>query len=171
MRPGTAPLITIRPTRAEDRDPIGDMLSRSGAFRREEIDVALELIDAFLQDSSQNDYDVYTALGEEGNVAGYACFGPVPLTRGTFDLYWIAVDPSAHRGGTGTRLLRHVEEIVKAKGGRLLVAETSSQPPYEKARSFYRKHEFREVARIEDYYTPGDDMVIFGKYFSQSGAH
>jgi len=163
--------MTIRPTRAEDREPIGDMLTRSAAFRREEIDIALELIDSFLQDTSQSDYDIYTGVDADGAVAGYVCFGPVPLTNGTFDLYWIAVDPSAHRSGTGTRLLRHTEEIVQARGGRLLVAETSSQSPYEKARSFYRKHGFREVARIADYYTPGDDLVIFGKYYSQSGVH
>ncbi|HEY6191465.1 MAG TPA: GNAT family N-acetyltransferase [Bacteroidota bacterium] len=170
MRPGTTSLITIRPARAEDRDVIGDMLGKTGAFRDEEIDVALELIDAYLHDTSQQDYDIYTGVDSDGTVAGYVCFGPAALTNGTFDLYWIAVNPDSHRGGAGTQLLRHVEELVQSRGARLLVAETSSQPSYEKARSFYRKNGYRELARITDYYTPGDDLVVFGKYFSQSGA-
>ena len=169
MRTGTAALITIRPTRAEDRAPIGEMLTKSGDFRPDEIDVALELIDTFLHDTGQNDYDIYTGLDEEGKAVGFVCIGPTPLTHGTFDLYWIAVDPSSHRGGIGGQLLRHAEEVVLSRGGRLLIAETSSQPSYEKAWTFYRKNAYQEVARIKDYYMPGDDLVIFGKYLSQSG--
>jgi ribosomal protein S18 acetylase RimI-like enzyme len=169
MRPGTAPLITIRATREEDKEPIRDLLGRSGDFRADEIETAIELIDHFLHREGQEDYDVYSALDEHGKVAGYVCIGPTPLTHGTFDLYWIAVDPTGLRHGVGSRLLRHAEAIVQARKGRLMVAETSSQPSYEKARTFYLKNGYREVARIKDYYMPGDDLLIFGKYLSQSG--
>lgn len=169
MRPGTASLITIRPTRAEDRNAIGDMLGKTGAFRPDEIEVALEVVDHFLHDTGQSDYDLYTGLDADGEVAGYVCFGPTPMTFGTYDLYWIAVDPSGLRGGIGSRLLGHAEQVMQSKGGRLLIAETSSQPSYDKTHSFYRKNGFREVARIADYYTPGDDLIIFGKYLSQTG--
>jgi ribosomal protein S18 acetylase RimI-like enzyme len=145
------------------------LLSKSGYFRQEEVDIALELIDSFLHDPDQKDYDICTGLDEQGKAVGFVCLGPVPLTVGTFDLYWIAVEASGHRRGVGTALLAYAEGIVRSRGGRLLVAETSSQPSYERARAFYRKHRFLEVARIRDYYTPGDDMVVFGKYFSQSG--
>jgi ribosomal protein S18 acetylase RimI-like enzyme len=169
MRAGTAPLITIRPTRLEDKEIIGDMLARSGDFRPDEIEIAYELIDVFLNATGQTDYDIYTGVDEAEKPVGFVCFGPTPLTHGTYDLYWIAVDPDGHRGGIGTRLLRHAEDVVTSRGGRLLIAETSSQPSYEKARSFYRKNSYLEVARIKDFYTPGDDLVIYGKYLSQSG--
>jgi hypothetical protein len=50
-----------------------------------------------------------------------------------------------------------------------VVAETSSQPKYENTRRFYLKCDYLEVARIRDYYKPGDDLVVYGKYLSQSG--
>ena len=104
-----------------------------------------------------------------GEIIGYYCVGPTPLTRGTYDLYWIAVKPSLHGSGIGKQLLHHAEEWVMAQEGRLIVAETSSQPKYESTRMFYIKNEYREVARVRDYYTVGDDLVIYGKYVSQSG--
>ncbi|HYQ86052.1 MAG TPA: GNAT family N-acetyltransferase [Bacteroidota bacterium] len=169
MRLGTAALISLRPTEADDKGPISDMLENSGAFTAEEIKTALELVDCFLHEPDQKDYELRTSLDEEGRVVGYFCVGPTPLTRATFDLYWIAVNPSNLRRGIGTQLLRHAEELVVNRGGRLLLAETSSRTGYDKTRSFYRKNSYSEVARIRDYYDTGDDLLIYGKYLSSSG--
>lgn len=167
MRTGTAPLITIRKTHHEDREPIRAILEDTNVFNREEIEVAMELIDAFLGDPSQNDYDIHSAIDPDGNVVGYSCIGPTPLTDGTFDLYWIAVKPSAHQRGIGKELLKYSENLAGSKGGRLLIAETSSQPKYEKTRAFYVRNNYLEIARIKDYYKIGDDLVVYGKYLSQ----
>ena len=169
MRVGTAALITLRPAEEEDRGPIRQMLEESGAFTAEEIETALELIDCYLNEPDQKDYDVRTSLDAEGRVVGYFCVGPTPLTQATFDLYWIAVNPSNLRRGIGTELLRQAEELVVSQGGRLLLAETSSRTGYDKTRSFYRKNSYSEVAHIRDYYSPGDDLLIYGKYLSSSG--
>ena len=40
-------------------------------------------------------------------VLGYYCIGPTPATEGTFDLYWIAVEPSLHGRGVGSALNAH----------------------------------------------------------------
>ena len=61
-------------------------------------------------------------------------------------------------------LLRFAEEHIRAKGGRLLIAETSSTPKYEKTRAFYERKGFERRACIKDYYKPGDDLIIYGKY-------
>ena len=68
---------------------------------------------------------------------GYACFGPHPLTQGTYDLYWIVVDPVAQGHGIGHALLAGVEAEVLARGGRLLLVETSSTSAYASARRLY----------------------------------
>ncbi|MBI5476528.1 MAG: GNAT family N-acetyltransferase [Ignavibacteriales bacterium] len=103
-------------------------------------------------------------------VIGYYCVGPTPMTEGTFDLYWIAVKTEAHNQGYGKILISHAEGLIKLKGGRLIIAETSSRPDYENTRKFYLKTHYKEVARIKDYYKIGDDLVVYGKYVSQSGA-
>lgn len=154
--------IHIRPTVAEDRSPILLILHRTGMFTPEEIEVARELIDAWLYHPEQKDYILYTAEGE-GKVLGYVCYGPTPATEGTFDLYWIAVDPQCQRSGIGKQLLLFTEEVIRKAQGRLIVIETSSQGKYAPTRSFYERNGYTLEARIKDFYRVGDDRLIYVK--------
>jgi len=92
---------------------------------------------------------------------GFACYGPRPLTRGTFDLYWIAVRRTAQGRGVGRALLQRVAQEVRAMGGRMIVAETSGRPDYEPTRRFYEAHGYVREATVADFYAPGDDLVIY----------
>ncbi len=160
-------MITIRQIRSVDKDPIRIILEETSVFTDNEIAVALELIDIVLNNNHQKDYLIYSAISEDGNTVGYYCMGPTPMTIGTYDLYWIAVKPSAHNKGIGRELLNHAELLIKQLGGRLVVAETSSQPKYENTRKFYVSAQYQELSRIKDYYKTGDDLVVYGKYVSQ----
>jgi GNAT superfamily N-acetyltransferase len=157
-------LVTIRPLRHEDRDHLRRLLMETAMFTDAEVDIALELIDSVLQNAEQQDYMI-NVYDDGGAVLGYYCIGPTPATEGTFDLYWIAVKPTEHGRGVGGALDAHAAEVVQSRGGQLLLAETSSQPRYEKTRKFYLHHGYRELARIPGYYRPGDDLVVYGKYF------
>ncbi len=132
-------------------------------FTNDEIDVAMELVDQALNDQNQKDYQIYT-YKENKKLIGYYCVGPTPLTMGTYDLYWIVVEPNSHKRGIGKMLLKHAEDTVKSQGGRLIIVETSSQPKYKNTRKFYQGNKYEELARIKDYYQIGDDLVIYGKY-------
>jgi len=167
MRPGTASLITIRRIRTEDREPIRILLEETGVFTHDEVTVALELIDTVLHVSDQRDYTICAAENDRGEVTGYYCIGPTPLTESTYDLYWIAVKPASHKTGIGKQLLQHAEEMIRGDGGSLVIAETSSQPKYDGTRNFYLRNAYQEIARIRNYYKPEDDLVIYGKYLSQ----
>ena len=86
------------------------------------------------------------------------------MTQGTFDLYWIAVDPSFQRRGVGQILLNACEDAVRREGGRLIVLETSSRPPYEQARNFYAKNAYDLVVTVRDFYASGDHRLMYAKY-------
>ena len=158
--------LRIRPLDPSDRAPLLALIRATGVFNEEEIAIALELIDIVLGQPSQRDY-VIRVCEEHGNVTGYYCIGPTPATVGTFDLYWIAVDPALHGRGIGSRLMRHAEEYVRGARGRLIILETSSRPLYEPTRRFYASNGYTQLARIAGYYRPDDDLVVFGKYVSQ----
>ena len=160
--------MTIRELKAGDRPHLDSILRETGVFTNQEVGVALELIDIVLTKPGQEDYVIYTGL-EDDAVVGYYCAGPTPMTDGTYDLYWIAVKPSSHQKGYGKNLLGHAESLVRGRNGRLIVAETSSQPKYDNTRKFYLRNMYAEVARVKDYYKIGDDLVVYGKYVSQSG--
>ncbi len=158
---------SIRKLLVQDKPAIVEIVKQTGVFSDEEVQVAIELMDEFLHKPDQRDYDIYVAEGDGGELLGYYCVGPTPLTRGTFDLYWIAVNPRLHNRGIGGLLNRHCEDLVRSQGGRLIVAETSSMPHYDGTRRFYLRQGYQEVARIHNYYKVGDDLVVYGKYVQQ----
>lgn len=157
------PALNIRPLRRDDRALLKRLVEDTGVFSDAEVAIALELIDCVLDKPGQKDYCI--AVSDDGGIpVGYYCLGPTPGTKGTFDLYWIAVTPSRHGQGIGAELNAHAEAFVRSSGGRLIVAETSSTPRYDATRAFYVRRGYTEVSRIRDYYSPGDDLMVFGKY-------
>ena len=138
------------------RARIHSILVSTGVFSSDEIDVALELFDA----PANGDYEFVGAFDQAASLVGYACFGPTPATDGTWDLYWLAVDPSAQGRGVGRALVRWVEEELGRRGARLLVVETSSRADYRPTRSFYAREGFVEAARVQGFYAPSDDRII-----------
>src|SRR5579883_43834 len=149
------PAPEIRPLEPHHREPVRGILERTGYFTAVEIGTALELVDDWLV---------------RGDASGYLCFVPTPLTEGTYDLYWIAVDPAAQGRGTGRRLLAFAEGHVQGRGGRLLLIETSSQPLYAPTVRFYERCGYALLARIADFYRAGDDKLIFGKSLVRGAA-
>jgi ribosomal protein S18 acetylase RimI-like enzyme len=150
---------------AEDRDAVARIVTHVGNFTAAEIDCALELVDIYIRDKEQEDYRLVVAEIKPGSVCGYACWGPTPLTRGTYDLYWIATDPASRGRGIGRALMSYVEDRMRGLRARLLVVETSSRDSYVGTVRFYRCLGYEEVSRIRDFYDRGDDKLTFVKWF------
>lgn len=156
----------IRRLKPGDSKKLHDMLERIPNFDKLEIEVAMELIKIAESNPAQEDYYIYV-LENDGKVFGYHCTGKRPLTDAVYDLYWIAADPDATEKGIGKKLLQHAEEFVRQNGGRWLLAETSSKQSYTRTRNFYLRNNYSIVAEINDFYSIGDNMIVFGKFFSQ----
>jgi GNAT superfamily N-acetyltransferase len=94
---------TLRALTPADRADIERITRAVGLFHQDEIPVALEVFDAAVAGDPS-----YIALGSEvdGALAGWICWGPTPCTAGTYDLYWMAVDPARQGSGVGTALIR-----------------------------------------------------------------
>jgi ribosomal protein S18 acetylase RimI-like enzyme len=137
--------------------------SRVGIFNPTELDCVRELWNAYLDSAEDSGYTFLVLRHDDGSPQGYACFGPHPLTEGTYDLYWIAVDPDAQGQGVGHALLSRVEAEVRESGGYLLLIETSDSALYASARRLYVSVGFRLEATIYDFYTRGDNLLIFSK--------
>jgi ribosomal protein S18 acetylase RimI-like enzyme len=153
----------IRKLIKSDKEQIRSILTETKHFNDDEIKVAIELIDVYLNDEKQQDYIIYTYENED-RAAGYICYGKRPLTDWTYDLYWIAVDPNIHGKGLGSKLVKHMEEDLKSASGKLILIETSGKAEYENERKFYTKNGYEVQTIIKDFYRSGDDLYIYRKY-------
>jgi ribosomal protein S18 acetylase RimI-like enzyme len=140
------------------RPPAG----RSGIPGRspgDEVPVALGVFDAAVAGSPD-----YEALGVEAE-GSRRWILPTPCTLGTWDLYWMAVDPARQGLGLGTALVEEMERRIAGRA-RLVIVETAGRPDYAATRGFYEARGYRAVRRIPDFYAPGDDQVTYVKYFA-----
>lgn len=155
----------IRKIKQADVPKLENMLKNIPQFNENEISVAMELITIAANNPMQKDYNIFVYEDKE-NILGYHCTGERPLTNGTYDLYWIASDPTSNKKGIGAQLLNHAENFVAEKKGRWLLAETSSKENYTGTRDFYLRNNFSILCEINDFYALGDNLLIFGKYLN-----
>jgi ribosomal protein S18 acetylase RimI-like enzyme len=151
----------IRKARAADTPAVLEMIRRTTFFRPDEEAIAHEV----LQQATTGDGSGYQSYVAEsgGRVGGWVCFGATPCTLGTFDVYWIAVDPDKQKTGLGSRLLAFAEQRIAEQGGRLVVIETSGKNLYRPTQRFYEKNGYRRAACIEDFYATDDPKLIYTK--------
>jgi D-alanine-D-alanine ligase len=161
---GTLVTPRLRHLTAADRGRIEEITRAVGRFRDDEIVVALEVFDAAVRPIP----DSYQVLGAEleSRLVGWICWGPTPCTLGTYDLYWMAVDPEMQGAGIGTALLQEMERRLKGVA-RLIVIDTAGRPDYSATRAFYQARGYSPVATVPDFYAPGDDQVVFVKQVSR----
>lgn len=125
------------------------------------MECAVELVDLALTPNNK-DYTILVA-DRDGTLVGYACFGPTPMTEGTYDLYWIASDPTVRGQGVGASLISGMEADMRRRGARVIRIETSATEAYGPTRGFYASMKYTEEARFRDFYKVGDDLIILAK--------
>ena len=158
----------IRPAMPSDTPAILDFTAATGFFKPMEIDTLREVLDSF-HEYNRAAGDRCFVWDESGVAVGFVYHAAEPMTENTWSLWWIAVRPDAQGKGWGLQLLQFVEGDARELGGRVLFVETSSLPHYEPTRRFYLKHGYESAALLRDYYSDGDDLVVFRKRLVPTG--
>jgi ribosomal protein S18 acetylase RimI-like enzyme len=152
----------IRPTIPTDTPLLMDLASKTGVFKPHEIDALKEVLDDYHAHNAMHGHRCVTRE-DHGEILGFAYYAPAAMTDRSWYLYWIAVAKMTQARGLGGDLLKYVEKDIQAQNGRVLFLETSSLPIYELTRKFYLKHGYDLEATLRDYYSAGDNMVVFRK--------
>lgn len=155
---------------ASDLERIPSILERHGLFTQEEVEVAMELARDHVIRQTASDYRFFAVDVQPADTepvtpifAGFSCYGRIPLTVASFDLYWIALAPEWTHRGLGRALLVRTEDAIRRDGGRRLYADTSARAEYGPTRAFYEARGFRAAAFFEDFYAPGDGKIVYVK--------
>jgi ribosomal protein S18 acetylase RimI-like enzyme len=156
----------IRPTTAADTPHLLELTQGTGVFKPHEIEALNEVLSDYHAEAYLSGH-VAVTYEDEGRILGYAYYAPAAMTDRSWYLYWIAVKRDIHAKGIGSKLLRHAEDDIRQRNGRVLFIETSSLPHYELTRKFYLKHGYEITGVLRDYYSDGDDMVVFRKHMGK----
>ena len=145
----------LRTFTPKDAPAVVDLVVAAGMFSREDA--------AFLKGAlGINDATCLVEDAEEGSeLASVVLYRPEEAADRAFDLTMIAVRPDLQGRGRGAVLMRHAEQDLRARGQRLLVVRTSGTAQYRGTRAFYRRLGYTEHTHVPDYWTDGDDLVLF----------
>ena len=135
----------------------------TGYFSADEIEVAVELVNEHLMKGAAASGYHFIFAERYGHLAGYTCYGPVPATASSYDLYWIAVHPDFRRRGLGKMMLQETERIIRRSGGTRIYVDTSMRVQYASTRAFYEHCGYRLESALEDFYAPGEAKAIYRK--------
>jgi ribosomal protein S18 acetylase RimI-like enzyme len=151
--------VTVLPS---DTAAVEEIVSSTGFFHSGEIRVAVELAQEHLKNGTGSGY-LFIFAESQGTPVGYVCYGLIPCTLASYDLYWIAVHQKVRQYGIGKQLLKKCEEAVLSRGGKRIYIETSTKEQYTPTRKFYERCGYTTAAVLDDFYAPGDGKVIYLK--------
>lgn len=160
----------IKPWRTEvnsnDLQAVNHLIAATGFFSSQEQDIAVELVDEAINKGDDSGYFFVFADATKNthDLMGYSCYGPIPETASSFDLYWLAVSPNYQQQGLGRQLLLMTESLAVSAGATELIVETSGKPLYQPTREFYLAMGYKVINVIEDFYAAGDAKLIYKKH-------
>ena len=156
----TGPFVFRAAPCAGDPGAVREIVASSGFFNDAEIAVAVELVEERLKTGESCGYHFLFAE-RDGRVCGYTCFGPIPCTASSFDLYWIAVHEDSRGTGLGRELMVRSEEMMRTMGAERVYIETSSRAQYQPTQGFYLRCGYVQAACFADFYAPGDGKIVY----------
>jgi len=120
-----------------------------------------EMMSEYLN-NSENEEIWFTETENDKPISiGYCA--PEKLTEGTYNLYAIGVRNDIQSKGTGSRMMSYIETYLREQGKRILIVDTSSTNDFRAARAFYEKLGYNKEAVIRDFWSEGDDKIIYWK--------
>lgn len=146
--------MTIRTARDGDQDVLGQLAQSAGLFPAEYLP---EMLAPALAGAS----DAWLVAEREGTAAGFALAREEQMTDRVWNILAIGVAPEAQGTGLGRTLLSAMEKHLTQ--ARLIIIETTQRPEQDSARALYAAARYRQVAHIPDFYSDGEDKIVFLK--------
>ena len=143
----------IRTATHDDIDAIGAIAETAGLFPAEYLP---DMIAPGLGDGP----DLWRVSEAGDGVNGFAFARPEEMANNVWNLLALAVDDASRGTGTAAALVSAIERAAQA---RMIVIETTQLPDQAAARAFYAKSGYTEEGRVRDFYSDGEDKVIFRK--------
>ncbi|MEI6487916.1 MAG: GNAT family N-acetyltransferase [Bacteroidota bacterium] len=148
----------IRTVLKTDIDKLKTVVDSCELFPSEFLD---EMISDYLNNADSEEIWFTYIENKTPTAIGYCV--PEKLTEGTYNLLAIGVLKEWQGKGIASEMMKYIELLLKQKGGRILIVETSSDDAQIAARNFYKKIGYSQEAVIRDFWKDGEDKIVFWK--------
>ena len=148
----------VRPTVEQDIPDLERVLDGTGLFPKEMLP---DMLAPYLADSAGD--ELWLTCEKEGRATGFCYAAAEAMTEGTWNMLALAVSPEMQDRGVGSAIVSDLEKRLCEMGHRVLIVDTSGSPGFERTRNFYRANGYAEEARIRDFWSAGDDKIVFWK--------
>jgi len=145
-----------------DIEDVAEIIKSTDFFRIDEVDVAVELVKERLDKGVESGYEFIFIEKDEKAIA-YSCFGSIPCSLISWDLYWIATHQNYRNSGLGKIVLTETENQIRKLGGKAMYIETSSKEKYLPTQKFYEKNNCELKICFDDFYDIGDGKLVYVK--------
>ena len=124
-----------------------------------------EYLDEMMADYFNNPdtEDIWFTYAEKNTPVAIGYCVPEKLTVGTYNLLALGVKKDFQGRGIAGEMMQYIEQLLKHKKARILIAETSSHPAQHVANHFYAKMDYTREAVIRDFWSEGEDKIVFWK--------
>jgi ribosomal protein S18 acetylase RimI-like enzyme len=150
----------------EDVDLVPQIVAACGTFRVPQAERARTLVARRLAEGPACGFEALLAERKD-DVVGFLLYGKDPLAVSSYDILWVAVEPSQQGQGIGRMLLEETERRIAAAGGTQVVVQALEHPEEPTSRAFYEHCGYTLVAVLEDYYGPGENQALYRKVLAQ----
>jgi len=148
----------MRPITKKDLPALKAVIDSSELFPSELLDEMTE--EYFTNKASE---EIWMTKEVNNTPVGLAFCAPEKMTEGTYNLYLIAVHKNIQGKGLGGEIMLYFETLLKEKGVRILIVETSALPSFKLTRKFYDKLGYTREAVIREFYQKGEDKIVYWK--------
>ena len=145
-----------------DRTPVHRLLTATGFFNPEELEVAMELVDDRLALGEESHYR-FLGRRTRRRGGGLRVLGSDPRDRRVGGSLLDRRRPALQGIGVGRTLLAEAESWMAESGRPRVYLETAGRAQYAPTRAFYLACGYHVAAELEDFYAPGDSRVTFLK--------
>jgi len=150
--------MSIRKVIKDDINALKEVLNSIDLFPAEMLE---DMISDYFENPETSDIWFTTIQDEKPIAIGYCA--AEKLTEGTYNLYAIGIRSDLQGKGIGGAMMNYIENELKNQGQRILIVETSGTEDFHLTRKFYENLNYTKEAVIRDFWSDGDDKVIFWK--------
>jgi GNAT superfamily N-acetyltransferase len=140
-----------------------NLAKNTKAFKKAELEDLSDMLKEFKK-FPNIEYSIIESR-EKTHLEGFILYGISPMSKNTWDIYWISVAKKIQGIGLGKRLLKAAEFNIQesSKTPPSIRIETSPRKAYKSARCLYANMCYKIRGTLPDFYGHKDDMIIFYK--------